>query len=60
MSLYSWGRTQLKDEEFRTDAQYKLREKALELFGVSSYTASNYASVVFYRLKKDEAKANDS
>ena len=61
ISLYSWGKLNLSAEEIAEGgASSKLADKALEMFGVSTYTANNYAKVVVWRLKKEMVSANDN
>ncbi len=69
MSLYHWGRVNLKAENFKEleelddinqEALWQLKRRALEMFGVATRTGDNYATIVYLRLKRELVKANDS
>ena len=53
ISLYNWGRMVKMEDDVMEQV---LSQRALEMFGVSTYTANNYAKIVAWRLRKEAVK----
>lgn len=55
--LEEWARVELKADELgdESHASKLLSDKAIQLFEVSTYTARDYARVIYWRLKSTEA-----
>ena len=59
--LYTWAKPNLTSEQITTgDAPARLTEKAVEMFGVSYITASNYAKVVVWKLRRELVPQDDN